>query len=112
MSARAKRNIHWLHALRQLKDKERTQLIRRILNDDAIRCLCECVHNVMKHNIPLSPAQEKKLDKQKRSMYKLTNKKIPLTMKRKILVQRGGAGILSVILPAAIAVISAILATE
>ena len=61
--------------------------ILKICENDLIHIICDCVHNVVKGNIPgLTQEKVNKLARHKRSLIKLT-KKLPIKEKRKIVVQ-------------------------
>src|SRR5271156_344023 len=64
---------------------------RRLFKDATaaqLKCLCECAFNILRQNIPVSPLQliELRKPKNKKLLYKLADKKIPLAKKRKALV--------------------------
>ena len=59
------------------------------LNDSLILCLCECSLNILRGNVPLKPKQKKLLEKHKKCLRQLINKKISMKNKKKIL-QDGG----------------------
>lgn len=61
-----------------------------------INCLCECVLNILKGNVPLSHSQKGKLSRHRKDLRHLANKKVALKKKKRIL-QKGG------ILPAVLA---------
>ena len=71
------------------KNKEKRN---RIIDDgglDLVRCICDCVFNVLNGNIELKYEEKKKLEKHKDCLRKLVNKKIS-DKKRKHLIQEGG----------------------
>ena len=70
----------------------------------SVRTICECSLNVLKGNIPLTPSQKKSLAKYKTTLRKISSKKGSLSTKKKYIVQDGG--FLSVLLPAAISVLT------
>ena len=53
-------------------------------------CLCECALNVLNGNIPLKPADKKKLKKYKQNLRSLVNRKFSVQKKKKTLNQKGG----------------------
>jgi len=82
---------------------QRKQLLRTATNNQVLS-VCECVHNILKKNIPLSQQQFKKLRKCKAVLYKLANQKSSVAQRKRVLEQSGG------FLPAIIApIIGAIL---
>ncbi len=59
-------------------------------SQDFVDALCECCKNLLKGNIPVRPAQLKKLKRHKLVLRKLANKKTSVAQRRKILQQKGG----------------------
>lgn len=98
-------NIEHLKLLGKCKNKGR--LLRKCPNS-LVKCVCECALNLLKGNIPITHRQKSKLIPYKRTLRKLSNKKIPLFKKRRLLVQKGD-GLLSILLPAAVSVLSTFL---
>lgn len=89
------------------KSKKKSDILKNCSND-TIKSLCECVLNTIFGNVPLTKNQKNRLLPYKKSLRKLANKRVPLYKKRQLLIQRGD-GILTVLLPAAISVISTLL---
>lgn len=59
-------------------------------------CLCECVDNVIKGNVPLNEAQINKLRSKRHLLRKLCNRNLSLKTKKAALLQRGnGLGLLA-----------------
>ena len=68
--------------------KKRRDIITKCDND--LTCsLSECFHNVLKGNVPLTPAQKVKLRRHKHNLRKLSTKKTSIKARKNIL-QRGG----------------------
>lgn len=103
MSRRARNSYHHLKVLSSSKPNQ-VKAILKEADDPLIHSLCECVHNVLKSTVPITPKQKSKLVKFKNPLLKLVDKEVPLTQKRKILVQKGG-NFLSILLPPALAVL-------
>ena len=87
---------------------------KAILTDpDLIRAICECCHNVLKGNVPLTPRQKKRLARYKKKLRQLSDRKTSIKRKREVL-QTGGiaplaAALLPAILPLATKVVSNLL---
>ena len=81
---------------------------RRILIDIAdkgeINAICECVDNLLKGNISISNAQKKRLNKYKKYMRFITQKKASMKKRKLALKQHGG--FLLMLIPAALSVLS------
>ena len=81
------------------------KVLLKSASGDLIKCLCECVLNVIKGNVPLTPAQKRRLKRHKKDLRFLAKRNSSLTKKKKVL-QKGGllpavlAPILGTILPA------------
>ena len=104
---RVKRNLHFLQFLCKANPKF-CRCILKAANNDLIRCLCECIINVLKGNLKLTDKQKQKLKIHKKCLRQLGDKKLSLQRKKKILNQKGGT-ILPLILPAALSLIGSIL---
>jgi hypothetical protein len=89
MSARLKRNINFLKILQKASPKQRKAIIATG-SQDLILCISEIVDNVLKGNVKLSPKQKKQLSRYKAILRQLGNKKLKATIRRKLLVQKGG----------------------
>ena len=97
MSRQAKKNYHHLKVL-AASTPEQTKALLKVSDDALIKTLCECVHNVLQANIPVSSTQKNKIVKHKTHLIKLVDKAVPLEDKRKVLVQHGG-NFLTLLLP-------------
>ena len=67
----------------------RNALLKQHCSPEFVKCICECVKNVLVGNVTLSPEHKRRLTRHKRSLRKLTLKKTPLKEKKRI-VQSGG----------------------
>lgn len=95
---RLERNQDFLKVL-SCCNKKQCKVLLEGAHTDLIKCLCECVANVIKGNVPIRPQHKRKLLKHKSLLRTLANKKKPLRQKKQKLVQHGGA-ILPFLLPA------------
>ena len=93
------------HLLRYLA-KGKKSIVRVIINEadrDIINVLCECAHNIINRNIPLTPSQKNQLRRHKNKFRILLDKKASLKEKKKTLQTGGFIGtLLGAILPAVI----------
>ena len=85
------------------KTKKKSAFLKKCPNT-VIKGVCECALNLLKGNISITKRQKNKLIPYKRVLRRLGEKKVPLFKKRRFLVQKGG--FLSVLIPAAISVLS------
>jgi len=89
MSQTLKKFAPYLRVLHRSSPKVRNSLTKQHCSPEFIKCICECVKNVLVGNVNLSPEHKKRLKKHKSSLRKLVLKKTSLKEKKKI-VQRGG----------------------
>jgi hypothetical protein len=93
MSRRVCDHAVQLKILRDAKPALRKQILNKC-NKEFVKCLCECAHNVLKGNVPLTPAQKQKLSRHKKNLRQLALKKTAVTKKKKILQSGGFLGAL------------------
>jgi hypothetical protein len=104
MTRRVQQLLSTLKQVKRIKPKNRKQFIKSC-NKDFIHCICECVRNLLKSNVPLTPTHLKKLSRHKQTLRKLALKKTSLATRKKIL-QKGG--FLGLLLPTLISGISSL----
>lgn len=76
--------------LQHFNDQQRKHFI--IHADRAfIDCLCECALNILRGNVPLGKSAKSVLKKHANDLRKLTDQRISITSKRKILYQSCGS---------------------
>ena len=88
-ASRVSSNEAYLRLLHDTNSKQRKQLIK-IGNSDQINSVCECAFNILRKNITLNPTQLSKLRRYRKFVYRVADKKIPISQKRKALEQSGG----------------------
>lgn len=103
MSRRVKKNYHHLKVLSTSKPNQVKALLKEA-DDDLVKSVCECVYNVLRSAVSISPGRKQKLLKHKKPLLTLVNKDIPLSKKRSTLVQKGG-NFLSILLPPVLSVL-------
>jgi len=86
-----------------LKDAK-TGLRKAIISNcdrELVNSICECVLNVLNGNVKLSGCVTRKLRKHKAVLRKVADKRVPISSKKKLIVQRGGflLPLLSAVLP-------------
>ena len=89
MSARLCQQASFLRLLQKASPRVRRSMLKSHCNKDFILCMCECAKNLLKGNVPLSPAQLRTLRRHKQKLRQLAVKKTSLAKKKK-LVQSGG----------------------
>ena len=94
-----------LHLLQKAPPSLKRNIIEKS-STEFIRCPCDCSYNILKGNVQISPSN--KLSKHKTKLRQLSNKKVSLKKKRKI-VQTGG--FLSVLLNTLAPVLGGVLGT-
>lgn len=95
---------HVEHLKLLAKSKTKGAILQKCPNS-LIKALCECTINILKGNVPLTKCTKNKLAPYKSVLRKLGDKKVPLYKKRQLFVQKG-EGFLSLLIPAAVSVIS------
>lgn len=84
-----KTHLNLLKALHSLKPKH-SQVLLKACDSDEINCICECIYNVLRGNIPLKDEDKLKLRKHKKVLRRLVSESKHKSRKRAI-VQEGGA---------------------
>ena len=88
MSARLQQNCKMLQILSTAKP----QMIKAVIgaaDKDLITCLCECAHNLIKGNVPLTKDHLTRLQRHKKHIHEIAKKGTTQQRKRKLL-QTGG----------------------
>ena len=88
MSRRVAQILPELRRLCRMSNKERKKYIK-LCGKDFIDCICECVKNLLKGNVPLNQKQLKSLRRHEQSLRKLALKKTSFAARKRIL-QKGG----------------------
>jgi hypothetical protein len=104
MSQRVKEHLHILQRLVKSCNKRRGRIISKC-DDELLKCLCECAQNTLNSNVPLTPAQLKKLARHKKIVRELACKKTTLKAKRKKLLKQTGGFLLPLLVPIITAII-------
>ncbi len=79
-----------LRYLNKCQEKPERKSVVSNANRELIQCICECVHNVVNGNIPISKPRVEKLAGHKKKIAKLLSKQTGLKQKKKLLIQSGG----------------------
>jgi len=85
---RVKTNYHTLQVLKTADPKLRKAIISKC-NKELVHCIIECILNVLNGNIKLSGCDTRKLQKHKAALRKVSERRVPLSAKKKLIVQRG-----------------------
>lgn len=105
--ALTKEQVQQLHLLHKCPQTLRKKILQKI-DIKCIKAICECCLNTLQGNVPLTKSQKKSLSRHKSTLRKLQDRKVSLVKKRKLIIQKGG-GFLSVLIPAALSVISSLI---
>ena len=94
-----KTNYHTLHVLKTADPKLRKAIISNC-NKELVNSISECVLNLLNGNIK-SGCVTRKLQKHRAALRKVSDMRVPLSKKNKLIVQRGGflLLLLSAVLP-------------
>lgn len=87
-----------LRALRHLNKTERIKILRSG-HKQLIRCICDCVLNILKGNVAVTDKQKQKLKRHQKILRKLGTEQGNWSDKKKIIVQSGGGFILPLLAP-------------
>jgi hypothetical protein len=88
MNRRLVQMLPELRRLCRMPIRERKKFIK-LCGKDFIECLCECIKNLLKGNVPLKQKQLQCLRRHRHSLRKLALKKTSLSSRKRIL-QSGG----------------------
>ena len=93
--------FHNLHNLKDANPKLRLAIISNC-DKDIVHSISECALNLLRGNVKLSDCQKRKLSKYKVKLRSVVGKRVPLSRKKELIVQRGGflVPLLSAVLPA------------
>jgi len=86
---RVKTNYHTLQVLKKADPKLRKAFISKC-NKEFVNFISEYVLNVLNGNIKLPDCVKRKLHKHKAALRKVSDRRVPLSKKKKFIVQRGG----------------------
>jgi hypothetical protein len=96
MSVHMRRNVDLLKVLHQAKPKLRKAMLKH-LEPSSIKAICDCVLNILKSVVKMSPVQKRKLAGHKDHLRVLVKKDTPLKERRLTIVQKG-EGFLTLVL--------------
>ena len=105
MSAVVKRALPLLKVLVDASPKLKKAIIKHAPTE-LVTAISEIVLNMIKGVIKLTARQKKRLSRYKKELLALAKKKVSLGKKRKILVQKGGGGVVSILVPLALSLLS------
>ena len=86
---RLRRHSSTLRALKTAKASKAKAIIQNG-DEELVKVLCECSHNVLKGNVPLTTRQKTRLRRHKKTLRDLTGKRRISVDKKKKLLQKGG----------------------
>lgn len=82
-------NTHILHVLKSCNPKIRNAIINHA-HPEVIKTLCEIAINTLNGNNPITRGTKTRLACHKKSLRKLSNIKLSIPTKRRVLIQSGG----------------------
>lgn len=103
--ANIRKHLPLLQTIQTAKPKVRKQILEKA-DESLIKTILECIHNVLRGNVPLEPKQKNKLKKHKSTLRNLVKSKSSIKNKRKVIVQSGGAFLPALLLPVVTAALS------
>lgn len=99
----SKEQLQQLELINICPQKLRKDILKNI-NQEGVKAICECCLNVLHGNIPLTEKQKGSLSKHKNTLRTLARRKVALSQKRKLIVQKGG--FLNILIPTALSVLA------
>ena len=87
---RIRLHYHNLHALKDAHPKLRRAIIANS-DQEILQSISECALNVLKGNVKLSNCKKRKLQKFRRQLRTVVDKHVPLSRKKKLILQSGGS---------------------
>lgn len=102
----ALKHIDFLNLLGATRHKKKRSLLIDYANKEQLDAIAECVQNILHGIVPLSDLQKQKLIRYRNTMRALTLANLPLTQRRRTLVQSGG--FLGSLIPIAVSALSSI----
>lgn len=96
-----------LKAIKNADAKKRRQL-HSLFGDQLVDAVCECAYNVMKNKVKVKTTTRKKLVKYHPHLLALSTKKTPRQVKKKIILQTGGA-LFPLLIPPVLGVLSSVI---
>src|ERR1700729_3228422 len=88
MSEAVKRQGEMLRFLCRAKPSAVKTVVKNA-SPQLVQTLCECCHNVLKGNVPLTAVQKRRLRRHKNTLRELTKKKLSVKRRKQILQQGG-----------------------
>lgn len=101
-----KQQLNELKLIHSCPKALRKHFLKKLPNR-TVKTICECTLNLLKGNIPLSPAKKRTLAKYKTTLRKIGTQKGSLFTKKKLIVQHGG--FLNILIPAALTVLTSLI---
>lgn len=80
----------FLELLARSKTAKRRKLLAQWADKNDLMAVSECIENVLKGNVRLTPLQIKKLRRHKKSLRLLAKKNAAISAKKRAIVQNGG----------------------
>lgn len=89
MSHSVKNHADFLKVLASCSPKQRKALMQNV-SPSLLKCLCECCLNVLKGNVKLTTTQKQSLSRHRKVLREMSDRKVPVKRKKRIVVQKGG----------------------
>ena len=86
----SKKNLSLLGALCH-GDKKHRAAITRVADKPLVKCICECVLNILHGVVKLSASEKRRLSKHKHTLRKLSHSNDDWRTKKRVIIQNGGS---------------------
>ena len=89
MSLHVKRNKDFLRVLAKCKQHQ-CKAILKAADESLIKAIVQCIYNILRETVPITKRQKSKLAPFAKPLFKLIEKKVSTSRKKRILIQHGG----------------------
>ena len=93
-----RKNLMILRKLSKSKPKVRKEFLKHA-DKELVRCICECAHNTIYNNVPVTKPQLKRLSRHKRMLRRLAKKGESWKKKKQAIVRQKGGFLLPLLAP-------------
>lgn len=98
MSQSVINNAEILRFLHKAKPQYRKAILKAA-DKELVHCICECAYNTIKGKVPISKSQKKRLTAHKKILRRIVKRGEPISAKKKIINQKGGAFLPMILAP-------------
>ena len=93
-----RKNLMLLRRIGKSNPRARKALLKNV-DKEMVQCICECAHNTIYSNVPVTKPQFKKLSRHKRLLRQLAKKGESWKKKKKVILRQSGGFLLPLLAP-------------